>query len=258
MDLARERARRWWLERAQIRTLGKAAAFIDDVGFAMLWPKKGHPMPSLWGAGSERGADIHVEWGPDAERMWGWKDELPKRRLAWYGPFLRGGKSFLSKSLLADLYPRAGTTDDYRSVEQSKLARRIADILSADGPQSAALLREATGARGPEFSKAAVELGRALIITHSGVEEQGSGWPSAVYDLTARAFKPKPKGTAVERKRRAARRFLDTMIAASPSDLARAFNWTSADARATLDELVDSGEASSERVGHFPRYRLAR
>jgi hypothetical protein len=28
------------------------------------------------------------EWGPDAEREWGWKDELPLRRLAWYGRFL--------------------------------------------------------------------------------------------------------------------------------------------------------------------------
>lgn len=258
-DLDRRRARRWWLDRGQVRTIERAVDFIDDVGFALLFPARGTPMPSLWSVGRTRrpgdDADDEIEWGPDGERMWGWKDEIPLRRLAWYGPLARGRKGFLSKDLLADLYPRRGAPEDYRDEPLSPEARRIADLLHASGPLPAAVVREATGLDGKRgratFAKASDELGRRLVITHFGVEEAGGSWPSAVYELTARAFRIRPKGDERTRRRRAAGRFLDTMIEARASDLARTFDWSPADARLALDSLVSAGAAHREGPGFW-------
>jgi hypothetical protein len=240
-DLELRRARRWWLTKPKVATIARAAAFIDDVGFALLWPTKKQALPSLWEAGSDRArgdAEFEFEYDDDAAEMWEWKDEIPRRKLAWYGYFVRGNKSFLSKRLLNDLYPRAGDVEDYKRAELSPLARKIANIVASSGPQSAAALREATDTRGSPFDRAVKELGTSLVITHFGVEEQGAGWPSAMYELTARAFKPKPTGDRVA----AARTFATTMIACKPWPLARAFGWKTADARAALNECVKAGE----------------
>ena len=177
-ELAAARARRWWQTRRRVGSLERAAAFIDDVGVALLFPKAGIALPSLWEVASDRPVyDLGREWGPDAERVWGWKDELPRRGLAWYGRFLRGRQSFLSQALLADLYPRSGRPEDYDESPLSEDARRIARILLMSGPQSSAALREALdveGSRGGErFSRALSELGRELVVTNFGVEEIG-------------------------------------------------------------------------------------
>ena len=53
--------------------------------------------------------------GEHAQRMWGWKDELPRKGLAWSGRRLRGGRaSLLALRLLVDGYPRVGERDDFR------------------------------------------------------------------------------------------------------------------------------------------------
>jgi hypothetical protein len=47
--------------------------------------------------------------GPDEQRVWEWKDELPRKGLAWSGRRLHGGQaSFLCADLLADCHPHAG------------------------------------------------------------------------------------------------------------------------------------------------------
>lgn len=233
-DPAAARHAAWRYGRAKITTLPKAAAWLEHVGFALLFASDKVPLPALWAVAT----DDDDGWGPDAERVWGWKDELPRRGLAWYGPFLRGRKGFLAPSLLRDLYPRAGEPDDYLDSPLSRDARRIADVILASGPTSLAVLREATGLLGKRsnapFAAALKELGRALVVTHHGVEDQGAGWPSAVMELTARAFDVRSGDDAATRRARAARRYLATMIEAKPGELARTFNWTTDEARAAL------------------------
>jgi hypothetical protein len=238
-----------------VGSIQRAASFIEDVGFALLFPKAGMALPCLWEVATEQ-AFQDQEWGPDAERVWGWKDELPLRGLAWYGRFLRGRPSFLAPSLLADLYPRAGRPEDFEEANLSRDAYRIARILLRSGPQPTSALREALAVEGREggeaFTAALTELGRALVITHFGTEAEGAGWPSAVLELTVRAF-PIPKRRNTEAARlRAARRFLDTMIVARPFELGNAFGWGAAGARASFDQLVQRGEALREG----PAYRI--
>ncbi|MGQ0668651.1 MAG: AlkZ-related protein [Actinomycetota bacterium] len=247
-DLEAARAHRWWHTRRRVGSTERAAAFIDDVGFALLFPTAGVALPSLLETVRDRTYEhVGVEWGPDVERVWGWKDELPRRGRAGVGKVVRGRASFLSPALLADLDPRDGRPDDFTEPPLSADAARIARILLRSGPQSTAALREATGVeskRGSErFANAVTELGRALVVTHLGTEDEGAGWPSAVLELTARAF-PIPKRRNRDAARlRAARTFLDTMISARPHELGNAFGWGAAAARASLDRLVSGGEA---------------
>src|SRR6266571_353982 len=145
-DVEAARATRWRHDRPPLKTRAGAAAFVDDVGFSLLFPARGVALPSLYEAASERaggGGEPLVEWGPEAERIWAWKDELPRRGLAWYGKFVRGRASLLAPSLLADLYPRSGEPDDFREAPLGSDARRIAEIVLLSGPTSTALLREA-------------------------------------------------------------------------------------------------------------------
>ena len=252
-DLGKDRSRRWWLTGRPIASLRRAAAFVDDVGFALLFPSRGIELPSLYQAASDRTAEAtaEVEWGPEAERVWGWKDELPRRGMAWYGRFLRGRPSFLSPVLLADLYPRAGHPEDFTEADLGPDGRRIAEMLLLSGPTPSAVLREALGAEGrrgqARFAKALGELGRALVITHFGTEDQGAGWPAAVLELTARVFSVGGARRGRDDARlRAAGKFLDTMLVTEAGELARAFGWprdTSSDA---LEALVARGQAGRD------------
>jgi hypothetical protein len=255
-DLEAARARRWWRTGRRVWSLSRAAAFVEDVGFALLFPKAGVELPSLWDAASDRPIRFGEEWGPDAERVWSWKDGLPRRGLAWYGRFLRGRPSFLAPDLLADLYPRSGRPEDFDEERLSPEARRIARILLRSGPQPTSALREAldvAGRRGGErFEAALTELGRRLVVTHLGVEDEGAGWPSAVLELTARAFRIPRRRDPEAARLRAAARFIDTMVRARPVELAHAFGWTTREARAALDDLVRRGRAVREGTAYAP------
>src|SRR5918993_3821827 len=193
-DLGARRRRRWWQTGRPIRSIGQAGTFVEGVGFALLFPGSGVALPSLYEAASEQPGPLsEMAWGPDAQRVWGWKDALPCKGLAWSGRLLRGGRaSFLAPDLLADCYPRAGEPDDFRQAPLGAEARRIAETLLASGPLPAAVLRQAVGLQGRRggvrFSAAVVQLGRTLVCTSFGTEQVGSGWPSVVLELTARAF----------------------------------------------------------------------
>jgi hypothetical protein len=59
--------------------------------------------------------------GVSEQKVWAWKDELPRRGLAWYGSFLANRGSLLSPELLAALYQGEGTVDDHESLPCPRL-----------------------------------------------------------------------------------------------------------------------------------------
>jgi len=252
-----ERAKRWWQTRRPIGSITRAGGFISEVGFAFLFPNRSVAFPSLWEAASDRPVGESADdWGPEIQRVWGWKDELPLRRIAWYGRFIRGRPSFLSPEALADLYPRTGRPDDFEDAPLGPDARRIASVLLRSGPLPTVVLRQAVNLEGKQggarFSAALTELGRALVVTHFGTEQENSGWPSAVLELTARAFPLPSRRNLEEGRRRAAERFLRTMVYTRPIELALAFGWKPAESRAILSELASRGGAVREGTGFLP------
>jgi hypothetical protein len=258
LDLQAARAKRWWQTRRPVRSIERAAAFVEDVGFALLFPARGVELPSLYNAATERltGTFWEVEWGPDSERVWSWKDELPLRRMAWYGKLLTGRASLLSPSLLSDLYPRSGRPDDFTEASLSDEARRIAEMLLLSGPTSTGVLREALGLEGRKgqarFSTAVIELGRNLVVTNYGVEEKQGGWPAAVLELTARVFKVPGRASPATRRLSATEAFLRTMLVAGPKELARSFGWPQPEAGRCLEQLAQRSRAVREGEGYAP------
>jgi hypothetical protein len=172
-------------------------------------------VPSLWEAVAGEDAEPFARgMEVDEQRVWSWKDELSRRGLAWYGNFVAGRGSFLSPSLLRWLYPGAGGTDDHADLDLSPAAHEIATAL-LEGPLSSARLRALVGDRS-RYQRAAVELQRHLLVTTAGVQEQASGWPSAVLDLTCRRF---DVGRGQDQMA-AAELFIGVVLDASARDLA--------------------------------------
>jgi hypothetical protein len=243
--LAAQRARRWWLTARRVGSIERAAAFLDDIDLALLFPKERIALPSLWEAiaGDEATAFAHG-FGRLEARIWTWKDELPRRGLAWYGKLVRGQRSFLSPALVNDLYGGRGRADDYRSLGLGPDAQRVAAALAAGGATPAPVLRHAAGLDGKagkaRFDRALLELARHVLVTTCGVYEADAGWPATILELTSRLFAVGDGPDLVG----AARRVLATTLELTAPTLARTFRWTPRDAAAALDALVREGTAT--------------
>jgi hypothetical protein len=246
--LGHARARRWWVTGRRVQSLERATLFVHDVGFALLFPTQRLLAPSLWEAVTGEDTEpFDAGMGKDEQKVWTWKDELPRRGLAWYGAFIAARSSFLSPALLAALYPGKGTVDDHESLPLSQTAHEIARAL-AGGPAPSAFLRTLIGDRN-RYQRGVAALQRQLVVTTAGVQEHPTGWPSALLDLTCRRFEVGggcDPGFATEC-------FIDTMLEVTPADLTRAFGWPLATARAQLDELVDTGRARSDGISYLTR-----
>jgi hypothetical protein len=207
----------------------RAAAFVDDVGFALLFPDPMIILPALWHAVADPDARPFADGMGSCESLvWTWKDELPVRGQAWYGKFIRGRASLLSPTMLAWLYPGDGDDRDHERLDLSPPAHRIAEVLRS-GPMSSAALRAGVGNKAG-YQRAIGELHRHLLITSVGVDRTGPGWPATMLDLTCRRFDVGGFGDPQQ----VTTKFLDTMIEATTSDLARAFGWPIDQARTCL------------------------
>lgn len=227
-----------WLPAEPVRTLQAAAAFVEHVGLALLFPADKPIAPSLWEAIAGPDAAPFAEGMNEEETLaWEFKDALPAAGLAWSGKFVQGRNALLAPRLLASLYPGAGHPDDHQALHLSQEAHRVAEALLF-GPLPTSALRELVGHKGP-YDRAIKELHRNLLITSAGTKKQGSGWPAVVVDLTCRRF---TVGGSMNH-RYATTRYLETMVGIGAGELARAFGWSTAAARAQLDGLVADGLA---------------
>ncbi len=239
-----------------IRTIAQAARYIDRVGFCLLFPSKKLPLPSLIEASKGRALRNYkpcADWSDDFVRLWRWKDELPRKRLAYYGKYFRGRGVFLSLEFLAYFYclegnpARLGAGDAferlYRAGKITADAHAVCAALAKRGPQATLELRYGLGwesKRGNRrFKRALLELQQRLLIVHWGTKAETRAWESAVYQLTARAF-PKAVRAAAKlspdvARQRIAAQYRKHRAHAKPQEVARLFGWTRAEAQAALD-----------------------
>lgn len=226
-----------------IRSITQAAHHIDRVGFCLLFPVKGLRLPSLWAAVKGKAPhrfNLVAAWDSDAERLWAWKDEFPRRRRAYYGKYFRGRGSLISLAFLPCFYKLAGNygaPDEFeRLYREGKItadARAVCGELFKHGPLAALELRHGLGwgtKRGNRrFKRALEELQRRLLIVRWGTKAETAAWESAVYQLTPRAF-PAVVKKAVrldpeEAHRRIAAQYLQLVPGATPKEFARLFGW---------------------------------
>ncbi len=230
----------------RVSTPSEAARFIDHTGFCVFFPLKNVPLPSLYYAVVKRQP---TSWDKYARLVWKWKDELPKRRLAFYAKCFKGRATFLSLKLLPHFLAMHGTAVGPGEAEVFYKAGRIShdalelwQVLTEHGAMATLELRHAckmeTQAGNKHFKKAMLELQGLLIVTHSGAEQETESWASNRFDLVSRAF-PKQIAEAskisVEDARTAlATKYRTLYPSATPVQIARLFCWTKAQAVTAL------------------------
>ncbi len=234
----------------RVRTPRDAVKYIDATGFCMLFPVSKVPLPSLYFAVTRRNPHEKMIWDRYTEMVWRWKDELPRRRRAYYGKYFRGRGTFISLGLLPHflaMRESAATPGDhnrfYADGRIGENARVIWQALEKHGPLATLELRHAckmeTKAGNVRFKRAILELQCLLIVVHFGAEQETAAWASGRYELTCRAFS---KETATSRRispeeaRTAlAAKFFKWHSGASPIELARLFGWSKAEAVAATE-----------------------
>ena len=164
----------------QLRVRGEKSAlqFVNDVGFCFTLSNFSLPVASLYVAVCGR---RHPRWpkhthhDPEIGLTWNLKDELPAKRLTYYGKLVKGKPTLVSLELLpafcALIREGKGSGDyivDYRHGRMSRAGAAILEALHDAGPLVTPELRKAVAMREPDrtadFDRAIAELQRGLWI----------------------------------------------------------------------------------------------
>jgi hypothetical protein len=182
---------------ARLRSLEQAAAWIDEVGVALLFPNGDYVLPSLWEAvagapdvdwaiRNEEGK--YVAFTPNMRKVWSWKDELPGGRLACVGLHVARTSSLVAPRLVAALY--AATAEARERIDGLEL-EIVQAAESLGRPAGRRELRMLVGAEKRFADRAINALQRKLVLTNAGLTDEGSGWAATLHDLFTRRWKAK-------------------------------------------------------------------
>jgi hypothetical protein len=225
----------------RVATLAEARKFIDATGFCMLFPVTNVPLPSLYCAVTRRNPSAGIVFDKDFSMLWRWKDELPRRRRAFYAKYFRARGTLISLEQLPYFLAMRETAvapgDHARLYAHGRIrddARVVWEALEEHGPMATLELRHVchmeTKAGNVRFKRAMLDLQCLLVIVHFGSEQETGAWASGRFDLTCRVF---PKQTAAARtiepteaRAKLAAKYLEWHPAAPPVQLARLFGWS--------------------------------
>ena len=227
---------------SRVRTLEQAAAWVDEVGLAVLFPNGDYVLPSLWEAVAGH-PDMNWE-APETWKVWEWKDELPARRLACVGLHVARTSSLVSPALVSSLYALAGEHElEGLEAEIAEAAREL------DRPATRRELRLLVGADKRLGDRAVNALQRKLVLTNAGLDTEGSGWGATLHDLFERRWRRRLQRLPAREDA------LATLAAAvvcgagelSAADLAAALRVRRREATETLELLEASGAVTPVR-----------
>jgi chromosome segregation and condensation protein ScpB len=236
--------------------LEAAAAFVDRVGIAVSWGKADLVLPSLWREIAGPDADWAVrdetgkalDFSPEFQRLWRWKDELPERRLACAGKHFGSAALLIAPRLLGAAYAltgRSGAAEDFRDDELETLEREVAEAVLENEPLTGPEIRRLLGTTDRKaVDRAVARLQRRLVLTNAGAAEQSQGWRAIRQDVFARRWRKSLRRLPAEDE---ARRVLALAVAAptdevSAADVAGALGWRRKQAESVLTELSSAGQ----------------
>ncbi len=217
-------------------------------------------LPSLWEAATGKPV-VDRDFAPDVGLVWGWKDELPGRKLVCAGKHLGGRASLVSLELLPVLYAltgRDGRSEDFRDEDLSPVERDVAEAVLESGPISSAELPSLAGHERKRVSAAAVRLQRRLVLTAAGRQEHEQGWPSVVFDVLPRRYADRLRTLpdADEARATLAETILRSAGEVSAADVAAVLGGTRKQAGAALDRLAAEGRVRSRDAGEYLLWAL--
>jgi hypothetical protein len=242
----------------RLRHEDDAVAFVDEVGFCLLFGDQSIEMPTLWGAvcGARRSVPQHHD-DSDLGRTWDWKDTLPARGLFHYGKLLRRKPTLVALNLLPVFYalsPNYGDPDDYlaryRDGKLSYDAKQVYEVLLRDGPLATTYLRQRTGLPGGgenarRFEHAVSELQVELLIVKSGIADTGRWGYAYVYDLFLRRYPAVPEQardiSAEQAMEALLLRYLRNVVATPEADARKLFGWQAWEWERLVERLAELG-----------------
>ena len=226
-----------------VRTLEAAAAWVDEVGLALLFPKADVVLPSLWeqvnGSPAPDWAvrdeeDNFVRWSEPLSFLWGAKDDLPAEGLVCVGKHLARVATCITPRLLPLLVAAAEPAEP--SVDEEAIEATI----RSEGPLTGPQLRNLTGLSKKEVDKTVALLHRRLVLTNSHLVEQDGPWGAIAHDLLARKWDVGDLPPRDEARCELARLVLELAGELTAADLAAPFGWRRKEAAALL-ETVGAG-----------------
>jgi len=244
----------------RVLTLAAAVKYINSCGCCMLFAVKNVALSSLYHAVTQR--TLQREdwvWDKYSSMVWRWKDELPRRRLAYYGKYLRGRGTLISLEQLPNFLAMhqvvVGPGDHARFYRAGRIredARIVWEALEEHGAMATLELRNAcrmdTKAGNKRFKRAILDLQALLIVVHFGAEQETKSWASGRYELTYRVF-PKQNEAAQkisvpQAQRNIAAKLLEWQPDAQPVRIARLFGWLKSEA----DVACQAVQAGSNKI----------
>lgn len=209
----------------------RALRFLNEVGLASLFAYRAFNLPCLWVAVcGRRDPEFpeHSHHDPEVALAWNLKDALPAAGKVFYAKLYRGKPTFVAWELFPAVYrlfgPQRDYVAEYRAGLLSPPAKAILDALHRARPQETLALKLATGLARPTqrraFDNAIAELQQRLYIAMTEVRYDPFTY---VWDLVEARY-PQPvraarRGRPDEAATRVARRYLQAVIAATPSDV---------------------------------------
>ena len=256
-----------------VSTVEEAAAWLEEAGIALLYPKPDYVLPSLWEAVAGRTEldwairdeeEKFVSFTPEMAKVWRWKDELPRRRLACVGLHVVRTTGLVTPELVAAVYAltgRRGAPEDFRDEELDPLEREVAEAaLELGRPTTRRELRLLLNREKREVDRAVNALQRKLVFTNAGRDEEDSGWAATLHDLFARRWRSRLRRLP---DRDAALRALARKIVAaagdvSAADLAAALRLRRREAAELLEALEADGALERRDDAGIPVWVSAR
>ena len=265
LELQQLRREKWRVDGKPVRTIEQARAFLEDVGFCLMYPQRPPlPVPTFIGAFS--GSDDHLpEWrqafkNPHAAEATELMVRLLREHAAFEANLFEENNGFLiAASVFPYFYalngernpklaPKAGSRSAY-----SALAADVYSLIERNGPLSKRTMQETVGGSisTPALDKALGELWSKLRITRVDYKpDEGSVW-----DLLYRwAPEPVKEGVGLsvpEALSALVSKYLDCAIAVDQSELEIFFgNFVArSKVREAVNALLSARELSFVHVG---------
>ena len=238
-----------------MRTLEEAAAFVDDVGLALLLPKADVVLPSLWeqvNGSPERTWAVRepdgtfVRWSEEMGFLWGAKDDLPAAGLVCVGKHVARVVACVAPRLVPVLVAANGAAPEGTALQ-------VAETVREAGPLTGPELREATGLPKKDVDKAIATLHHGVVLTSSHLVEQDGPWGALAHDLVERKWPlPVHLPSREDARRELARLVLERTGELTAADLGGALGWRRKEATSVLDEIAESREENGFRVWMRP------
>jgi hypothetical protein len=233
-DLLQLRREKWRLDGKPIRTIKEARAFIESVGFCLMYPTR-PPMPVPTFIGAFAGSDDrlptwkHAFSDPRAIDATSLMVRLLRERSAYEANIFDENNAFLiAASAFPFFYALVGERNPKLAPKQgprspySPLACDTFELILRDGPISKEKLQEALGKSIslPALDKALGELFAKLRITRVDYKasEGGSYW-DALYRWSPDAVREAINISVPQALSALVSKYLDCVVAAEPSEI---------------------------------------